>query len=93
MRPASELLRMMKYDNMTLRLFDAIGVHQTEFDLRNKTHNIGDQHERSDKRELRLDYSMPAILGQDIFETCQVSIVISITRLSKPCTLYNPFRY
>ena len=66
-RLASEILEMME-NNLTVRLFDDIGVHETVMRLR-----TGDtDHLRSDKRQLRLDYSMPAIFGQDIFETCQV---------------------
>ena len=67
-RLASEILEMMD-NNLTVRLFDDIGVHETVMRLR-----TGDTTDplRSGKRELRLDYSMPAIFGQDIFETCQV---------------------
>ena len=66
-RLASEILGMME-NNLTVRLFDDIGVHETVMRLRTgHTDNL-----RSDKRELRRDYAMPAIFGQDIFETCQV---------------------
>ena len=66
-RLASEILEMME-NNLTVRLFDDIGVHETVMRLR-----TGDTDQlRSDKRELRRDYSMPEIFGQDIFETCQV---------------------
>ena len=67
-RLASEILAMIDR-NLTVRLFDDIGVHETVMRLRTgHTDNL-----RSDKRELRRDYSMPAIFGQDIFETCQVA--------------------
>ena len=58
--------------NLTVRLFDDIGVHETVMRLR-RGEEAGD--ERTDKRELRQEYSMPAIIGQDIFETCQVCSV------------------
>ena len=67
-RPASEILDMISR-NLTVRLFDDIGVHETVMRLR-RGREEGD--ERTDKRSLREEYSMPAIIGQDIFETCQV---------------------
>ena len=56
--------------NLTVRLFDDIGVHESGMRLRGGGREEGD--ERSDKRALREEYSMPPIIGQDIFETCQV---------------------
>ena len=72
LRPASEL-RSMLDSNLTLRLFDAIGRHQTVMDLRSGEAGQEDGKQRTDKRELRRDYNMPSILGQDMFEECQVS--------------------
>ena len=66
-RRSEELLRMMKVENMTLRLFDAIAVHQINKDIREGV-SVD-----TDKRELRSEYSRPRILDQDIFDTCQVS--------------------
>ena len=59
--------------NLTLRLFDAIGRHQTVMDLRSGEAGLEDGKLRTDKRELRRDYNMPSILGRDMFEECQVS--------------------
>ena len=59
--------------NLTLRLFDAIGRHQTVMDLRSGVAGQEDGKLRTDKRELRRDYNMPSILGRDMFEECQVS--------------------
>ena len=63
----------MLESNLTLRLFDAIGRHQTEMDLRSGEAEQEDGKMRTDKRELRRDYDMPSILGRDMFEECQVS--------------------
>ena len=63
----------MLESNLTLRLFDAIGRHQTEMDLRSREMAMEDGKIRTDKRELRRDYDMPSILGWDMFEECQVS--------------------
>ena len=71
LRPASELLWMKETQNLTLRLFDAIGVHQTAKDLRQNL-EYNEEERRTDKTELRKEYSMPEILKQDIFKTCQV---------------------
>ncbi len=71
LRPASEL-RSMLDSNLTLRLFDAIGRHQTMMDIRSGEAGEEDGQLRTDKRELRRDYSMPSILGRDMFEECQV---------------------
>ena len=59
--------------NLTLRLFDAIGRHQTVMDLRSGKAGEEDGKLRTDKMELRQDYDMPRILGRDMFEECQVS--------------------
>ena len=72
LRKSSELLNMMKRDNLTLRLFDAIGVHQINHDIRTKG-GVD-----TDKRGLRRGYSMPEILQQDIFDTCQVMVTLCI---------------
>ena len=58
--------------NLTLRLFDAIGRHQTMMDIRSGEAGEEDGKLRTDKRELRRDYDMPSILGRDMFEECQV---------------------
>ena len=58
--------------NLTLRLFDAIGRHQTMMDIRSGEAGQEDGKLRTDKRELRRDYDMPSILGRDMFEECQV---------------------
>ena len=47
--------------NLTVRLFDDIGVHETVMRLR-RGEEAGD--ERTDKRELRQEYSMPAIIAR-----------------------------
>ena len=61
----------MMESNLTVRLFDDIGVHESVMRLR--TGRGGEAGgERSDKRILRQEYSMPEIIGQDIFDTCQV---------------------
>ena len=76
---------MKNVHNMTLRLFDAIGVHQIELDKRLGSNQ--DDHEelpRTDKTGLRQDYSMPNILGEDIFETCQVRIIQSFLKTFQP---------
>ena len=62
---------MKETQNLTLRLFDAIGVHQTAKDLRQNL-EYNEEERRTDKTELRKEYSMPEILKQDIFKTCQV---------------------
>ena len=72
LRPASEL-RSMLDRNLTLRLFDAIGRHQTMMDIRSGEAGEEDGKLRTDKTELRQDYDMPRILGRDMFEECQVS--------------------
>ena len=74
LKPASELLWMKETQNLTLRLFDAIGVHQTSKDIRENL-EYSEEERRTDKTELRKEYSMPEILNQDIFETCQVQLL------------------
>ena len=59
--------------NLTLRLFDAIGRHQTMMDIRSGEAGEEDGKLGTDKTELRQDYDMPRILGLDVFEECQVS--------------------
>ena len=65
-------MRSMLERNLTLRLFDAIGRHQTMMDIRSGVAGEEDGKLRTDKRELRRDYDMPSILGRDMFEECQV---------------------
>ena len=62
----------MLNSNFTLRLFDAIGRHQTMMDIRRGEAGEEDGKLRTDKGELRRDYDMPIILERDMFEECQV---------------------
>ena len=66
LRPGSESLEMMK-NNLTVRLFDPIARHETEMNRRQEKLMTG-----RNKLELREDYSIPAILGRDLFDACEI---------------------
>ena len=66
LRPGSDSLELIK-NNMTVRLFDPIARHKTEMNRRQEK-----LLEEMNKLELLNDYSIPAVLGSNLFEDCQV---------------------
>jgi hypothetical protein len=79
LRTGAEALEMMR-SNLTIRLFDPIGRHEL------KMHKNGKILEGTNKLELRNDYSLPAMLGKDLFEECQILTDYQWTLLSGPNT-------
>ena len=66
LRSGSESLELIK-NNLTVRLFDPIARHKTQMNKRQAK-----LVEERNKLELLKDYSIPAVLGSDLFEECQM---------------------
>ena len=66
LRRGTEVMDMMR-NNLTVRLFDPIAVHETFMHKRKNEIMKG-----TNKLELRQDYSRPTFLKTDMFEACQV---------------------
>ena len=80
LRPGTEALDMIKR-NLTVRLFDPIARHESYMNLRK-----GYKTERTNKLELRQEYSCPQVFRKDLFEECQILTDYQWMLLSGPNT-------